>query len=99
MKAHAGVLEPFALTTWRTVAPALASQPALQAVEDRPIGFAESGASASQGLLEKPLVFGRSATGVDIGAVYRVMHDQFLQGATDRPQGQVASHQVIAGYL
>ncbi|MNP68246.1 hypothetical protein D3C76_1641760 [compost metagenome] len=27
------------------------------------------------------------------------MHDQFLQRATDRPQGQVAGHQVIPGHL
>jgi hypothetical protein len=54
---------------------------------------------AVHGLLEKHLVLGRATEGADVGAVHREMHDQRLQGPTDRAERQVAGHQVIPGHL
>ncbi|MNH03433.1 hypothetical protein D3C79_626960 [compost metagenome] len=79
--------------------PGLAAEPLFQLVEQRPVGLAQVMACIGQGLLEKPLVLGRAAASIEVGAVHRVVRDQRLQGAADRPQGQVAAHQVVAGHL
>ncbi|MNG15852.1 hypothetical protein D3C84_997080 [compost metagenome] len=54
---------------------------------------------AVYGLLEKHIVFGAAATGADIGAIHREVHDQFLQRPPDCAEGQVAGHQVVTGDL
>ena len=93
------MLEHLALTTHRAFAPRFTAEPAGQAIEHRPIGLAEGLPGTVHGLLEKHIVFGRAATGADIGAVHREVHDQFLQRPTDRAEGQVAGHQVVPGHL
>ncbi|MNF93366.1 hypothetical protein D3C84_760390 [compost metagenome] len=99
MKTHAGMLEALAQASGRALAPGLATEPIGQAVEHRPVGFAQCLAGAVHGLLEKHLVLGRASKGADVSAVHREMHDQFLQRSPDRAERQIAGHQVVPGHL
>ncbi|MNP04396.1 hypothetical protein D3C76_963090 [compost metagenome] len=99
LEANAGIAQALALAPWRQAAPTGAAEPLLKVFEYRPVGFAQCCACSSHGLGKINLVFGGAAAGIDVGAIHRVMHDQFLQGTADSPQCQVAGHQVIAGYL
>ncbi|MND79136.1 hypothetical protein D3C80_708650 [compost metagenome] len=99
LETYAGVLQTLAFTPGRARTPGFTAEPAGQAVEHRPVRFAQDFAGTVHGLAEKRLVPGRTAKGAYVGAVHREMHDQRLQGPANGAEGQVAGHEVVPGHL
>ncbi|MNF14020.1 hypothetical protein D3C80_2160740 [compost metagenome] len=71
----------------------------MQGIEHRPVAFAQGFSGTLQGMLEKGFVLDGTASGVEVGAVYRVVLDQCLQSPAYCAQGQVATHQIVTGHL